>query len=278
MKFIDFKGVKGWFIKTARSAAVDMGVWVYMVEGCVIDAGYTRACDQVLEHCVPEKPDALLITHAHEDHAGCAGPLIDALGIRMFLPPILKEALQKLQKYHLPFYRRFIWGHPKLPDWSKVSEGDVYQEGDARLRYIFTPGHSANHHVILDEKRNMVFTGDLYLGPRLTMAHPWEDPALTAKSLRKVRDMNPDTIFCAHRGMVRHPHTALSRKIEYIEWLVGRAHELADKGMTNREIANQLLGREKFISKITTGLYSRVNVINSILDGPKPEWPEHQTT
>jgi len=35
-----------------------------------------------------------------------------------------------------------------------------------------------------------------------------------------------------------------------------------------------LLEKENFISKITNNLYSRVNVINSIIDGAKPEWPE----
>lgn len=271
---IEFNDVKGWFIKTARSSAVGMGVWVYLVDGCLIDAGYSRVCSQVLKHCVPERPVALLITHAHEDHAGCAGPLIKALGLKLIVPPSLKDDLQKLQEYSLPFYRRFIWGHPELPDRSMIAEGEIWQEGDARLRYIFTPGHSATHHVILDEKRNSVFMGDLYLGPRLTMAHPWEDPVMIAKSLRKVLDMRPKVVFCAHQGLIRHPQTALSRKIEYIEWLVDRTHELADRGLSKKEITLQLLGKEKFISRITTGLYSRVNVISSILDGPRQEWPD----
>jgi len=273
MKYIEFNGIKGWFIKTARSSAVDMGVWIYLVDGCLIDAGYSRACTQVLKHILPEQPKVLLITHAHEDHMGCLGPIMKKIGVRGLVPPILKDAMQKLQQSRLPFYRRFIWGYPEFPDWSDVSEGESWQDDNNILQYISTPGHSVSHHVILDKKRNIVFMGDLYLGPRLTMAHPWEDPLMIAKSLRKVRDMQPEAAFCAHQGLLKHPQLALTRKIEFIEWLDERTRELADRGMTTKEITLRLLGKEKFISGVTNGLYSRINVIRSIIDGPQPEWP-----
>ena len=194
-------------------------------------------------------------------------------GLQVMVPASLKADILRMRQTRLPLYRRIIWGQPHLPDESFLHEGETWQGIGNGLRYIPTPGHSASHHVIWDENRGIVFLGDLYLGPRMTMGHPWEDPKQIAESLRRVRDMRPTAAFCAHRGLLRHPVTALTRKIEYIEWLVERTQELAAKGMSVEEITLRVLGREKLISRMTGGLYSRKNVINSILNGPVPEFP-----
>lgn len=272
MNTINFQGVTGWFIRSPRSSAIGMGVWIYQDGDVLIDAGFSRACGKVLDACMSGAPKRLMLTHVHEDHVGCAGELVKK-GVRVMVPAPLKADILKMSRIRLPFYRRVIWGQPRLPDPEALQVGESWTENDG-LRYIATPGHSASHHVIWDEQKGFVFLGDLYLGPRMTMGHPWEDPKRIAESLRLVRDLHPEAAFCAHRGLLRHPITALTRKIEYIEWLVERTLEFAAKGMSIPEITMRVLGGEKLISKLTGGLYSRQNVIESILNGPRPEFPD----
>ena len=272
MNTLDFQGVKGWFISTARSRLIRMGVWVYQDGDVLIDAGYNRACQKVLHTCDTKKLRFLMLTHVHEDHLGCASDLASK-GMKIMVPALLKKDMLLLKVTVLPLYRRMFWGQPHIPDPQSITEVTGDQAiGMAHLRYIHTPGHSRSHHVVWDGEKRIVFLGDLYLGPRMTMAHPWEDPVAIAESLRKVRELRPKVAFCAHRGMLRHPVTALTRKIEYIEWLIERTRELSKRGLSTSEIANQLLGKEKLVSRITHGLYSRENVIHSILHGPEPEF------
>ncbi len=268
MNSIDFKGVRGYFISTLRSRAVGMGVWVYMVDGAVIDSGYSRACHKVFQ-CVETMNGSVkvvFLTHAHEDHVGCAGALARQHHIQVVVPGPLKKDIMALQQARLPFYRDLIWGEPTNVAPDAFVETETWAGSDNEFEYVATPGHCPNHYAIHDKKRNFVFLGDLYLGPRMTMSHPWEAPETIADSLRKVRAMDPEVAFCAHRGLIQHPRIALTRKIEYIEWLVDRSRELAARGMTLDEITFQLLGREKAISKLTRGLYSRRNVIRAILN------------
>jgi len=271
MNTLNFQGIKGWFIRTLRSSSIGMGVWVYLDGNVLIDAGFTRACGRVMEIYDSVHPRALVLTHAHEDHAGCTRDLAGK-GVQVIVPGVLRGDLLRLGATRLPFYRRFIWGQPRIPELGAFEEQNEWVDGKTSLRYIHTPGHSVSHHVIWDGEMGIVFLGDLYLGPRMTMAHPWEDPRMIAESLRQVRALNPEAAFCAHRGLLRHPVTAFTRKIEYIEWMIERTLELAAKGMTTSEIAGQLLGREKLVSRLTSGLYSRENVIESILNGPKSEF------
>jgi hypothetical protein len=109
------------------------------------------------------------------------------------------------------FYRRFTWGSaPPLRSSIAPFESD-------RLRLVAAPGHCADHHVVWDESDGTLFGGDLYLGVKVRIAHPGEDPRLLAKTLRRVAALGPTRLFDAHRGFVRNPAPLLEAKADWTE-------------------------------------------------------------
>ncbi len=130
---------------------------------------------------------------------------------------------------------------------------------------LATPGHSADHHVYHEPDRDLVFAADLYIGRRVQVARSDEKVALLIESLKKVRELKPRAMFCAHRGRIARPVEALETKIAWMEELVGRALELARQGMEAKQIRLQLLGREGPIRYVSAGEYCKQNLIDSAL-------------
>ena len=267
------KNIIGEFLQTPITKSIfRFGVWIYAYNDCLIDTGFSKDCDEVLGFVRSMGIKTVLITHAHEDHAGCIG-VLQRHGYRVVVPEILGQDIELMSKKRLPLYRRLFWGEVK-PLESRLEYSNEVNCKDKVLKYIHTPGHSRSHHVIWQPDERVVFLGDLFVGPRMTMAHPWEDPKTIMKSLKKIIDLKPDLAFCAHRGILKHPIRDLTIKYEYLQWLIQRSQELHRQGLSVEKIAYKLLGREKLVSMVTGGAYSRVNVINSIINGPGKEFEE----
>jgi hypothetical protein len=73
------------------------------------------------------------------------------------------------------------------------------------------------------------------------------------------------TIYCGLKGVVEDGAKALKEKIRGMEELRDKALELRQKGLSPREIRRRLLGLEDKMYCITSGHFSKQNVIDSIL-------------
>jgi glyoxylase-like metal-dependent hydrolase (beta-lactamase superfamily II) len=143
-------------------------------------------------------------------------------------------------------------------------QGEVEADG-WRLVALHTPGHSSDHFVFYEPVRGLVFSGDLYIARRVPVATPREDVDQLLASLRKVRDLRPTAMYCAHRGRVDRPAEALAAKIAWLEEVVDRARELAARGMSVRAIRRRVLGREGLVRWVSGGEYCKRNLIEAAL-------------
>ncbi|NIR43382.1 MAG: MBL fold metallo-hydrolase [Gemmatimonadetes bacterium] len=245
---------------TLRSRLLRQGVWVYRVGPWLIDTGPAHARRQLLGWSGSAEADGCLISHGDEDHVGNAGAL-QRRGIVLRAPP---EVLAELNwTPRLPLYRRWAWGTPEAADVLPL-HGPVDRDG-WRLVPIHTPGHSADHFVYHEPERALVFSADLYVAARVPVARPRENVGRLIDSLRRVRELEPEMLFCAHRGPIDDPAARLTAKLDWLEELVGRARELAGRGWETRRIARRLLGREGVITWVTGGEYSKANLIEAAL-------------
>mgnify|MGYP003512877939 FL=1 len=88
-------GVEALYLATPLGRRVGYGVYVYRYRGLLVDTGPPKAR--------PFAPEAALLTHAHEDHAGGA--------FRLGLP-VYGSALTAAPQ-PLRLYRRLVWGSPR---------------------------------------------------------------------------------------------------------------------------------------------------------------------
>jgi glyoxylase-like metal-dependent hydrolase (beta-lactamase superfamily II) len=167
------EGTNTWVVGDGPSVVIDPGP---------DDAGHILA---VLDET--EGVGAILLTHRHPDHAPGAARLAEASGAPLyaFRP---EEGEQRLV------------------------EGQVVETGVVRFRTVHTPGHTADHVSFLLEPDGFLFTGDAVLGRGTSVIDPPEgDMAAYARSLQKMVDLEPKTIYPGHGPVIFTPRG----KLEY---------------------------------------------------------------
>lgn len=239
------------------------GVYVFRAGDCLIDAGFRHARSAFLAWPALDGVSACLLTHHHEDHIGNADALKER-GVPVLAPPPVIRAAGSMGRLQL--YQRVIWGTPASAGLQPLDA--AYESAGWRLVPVSTPGHASDHHIYHEPDRGLIFSGDLYLGRRVDSARPDEDVHALLDSLRTVRALGPEAVYCAHRGRLDEPERLLSEKIGWLEDLVAAARVLAERGLSVRAIARRLLGREGAVYWVTLGDMSHRNLIESALSRP----------
>jgi len=191
-------------------------------------------------HALPHLLDALqlhgrgpgdvryvLVTHAHLDHAGGAGALLQACPNATLLahPRAARHLIdpEKLVKSATAVYGeerfRALYGRIDPIPAARVrvlEDGETFPLGDATLRVHHTTGHAKHHMVVDDPATGTVFTGDTFglVYPRLQRAGRFAfpstsptdfDPAAARASVAKVLALGQPTVCPTHFGEVKDP-------------------------------------------------------------------------
>ncbi|XP_026737817.1 beta-lactamase-like protein 2 homolog [Trichoplusia ni] len=145
----------------------------------------------------------IVVTHWHHDHIG---------GIENLYGSIAKQPK--------------IWKHkrnsedenddlPKSIPTNWLSDGQEIKVEGATVKVHHTPGHTTDHVVLTLMEENILFSGDCILGEGTAV---FEDLYTYMKSLQKILDLKPDTIYPGHGNVVEDP----MEKIEY--YITHRTH------------------------------------------------------
>jgi glyoxylase-like metal-dependent hydrolase (beta-lactamase superfamily II) len=239
------------------SRSMGMNVSAYAVRGTCIDTAFHDVRDELGQWIDAHRPDGVILTHYHEDHAGN----VEQFAARAIPLWIAAETLARVQRpARIGAYRRWCWGTP-APLVSRVMP---FQPGS--LEIIPTPGHSPDHHVVWDPESETIFGGDLFLGVRVKVSHPWprEDVRAQITAVRRVIALRPRRLFDAHRGLVDNATSQLAAKADWMEETLGRIDALIAKGWDDRAIVNAVFGGESWMSFPTGFDYSRRNVVGSV--------------
>ena len=243
--------------------ALGYTVSAYHARGVLVDTGFPGAASVVRAWLLEARPAAAVVTHAHEDHGGNAAA-VAALGI-----PVVASAatLVRLRAPGaLPLYRRAVWGAPRpLPADAGVERHEALDA--AGLERLAAPGHADDHSVVWDAERGHLFGGDLFLGVKVRIAHPAEDPRLLARTLRWAASLEPAVLYDAHRGPIERPAPLLRAKADWLDATIGEVERLADAGLGEREIRRRVLGREGLVAVGSHGDYGKLNLVRAALAG-----------
>lgn len=242
----------------------------FLLDGLLVDTCHRRGREAFLEWLGVRRVSQAVLTHHHEDHAGNAS-LLNAQGIVVQAHPLAAAPLA--ERRPLPFFEWVVWGSPEptaiIPVPSRIETGRY------TFRVVYTPGHTRDHIVLLEEKEGWLFSGDLFLGDRLLYLRRDEDLRQLLASLEKVLALDFGVIFCAHRGRVGDGHTMLARKRDFLRELITRVHELHRAGYGEKEITGRLLGCEGGMTWASLGVFSKRRLVHRILQLEDP--PGHRT-
>ncbi|MDQ6612038.1 MAG: MBL fold metallo-hydrolase [Gemmatimonadota bacterium] len=230
-------------------------VHMYAVRGVLIDCGFRGVAREVASVIKVARPRGAFLTHHHEDHAGNV-ELLGCAGV----PVAADDATLAIvrQPQHIGLYRHIVW-RSMLPLASKI-----VPFSDASLSLVPAPGHCDNHCCVWDDETGTLFSGDLYLGTKVQIAHRNENPRALVNSLRTMIVRQPARVFCAHRGLLRDGLTMLAAKADWLSEIIARADRCIDAGWNDAQIRKQLFGARGFADYFSAGDYASDNLVSAI--------------
>jgi glyoxylase-like metal-dependent hydrolase (beta-lactamase superfamily II) len=253
---IEHDGVTQWRFSTLAGRLSNYTASAFLTsDGVLIDTGIpasSRAFARLLDRTVIR---GAMLTHHHEDHAGNV-ELLAARGVPLWIAPATLPLVTTVAP--IATYRRAIW--TSMPPLRSA----VTPFEPAGLEPIATPGHSPDHHVIWDAATRTLFSGDLFLGVAVRIAHHDEDPWQTMLSLERAAALEPVRMFDAHRGLVIHPSSALRAKAAWTRALIATITARLERGESDRQIIAAELGGESLPGYFSGGEYSRRNFVRAV--------------
>ncbi len=134
-----------WCDETNRGAIVDPGGDVEQIIGAVNETGM--------------KPELVLITHGHFDHAGSAAEIAEKFNVPIEGPHLEdKFMIDGMVQQGIIFDAP--WCIPFSPTrW--LEDGDKVKFGNIEMDVIHTPGHTPGHVVFYENGSELAFVGDV---------------------------------------------------------------------------------------------------------------------
>ncbi|MGQ0714964.1 MAG: MBL fold metallo-hydrolase [Gemmatimonadaceae bacterium] len=243
-------------LRSWRSAAMGYSVYVFLVRDQLIDTGFPGARRTIARLLDERRPRGVLVTHHHEDHAGNV-ELAAERGIPVAMATATDDAL-RAGEANIGWYRRACWGTPS----PLRARTEPY--APSGLELVHTPGHSPDHHVVWDAERDTLFAGDLFLGVKVRVARPMEDPRALARSAREAAALRPRYVLDSHRGLLPNGADALRAKADWLATTIGAIDDRISRGWSDRVIARAILGREDMVAMVSRGDLSRLNFVRAV--------------
>lgn len=243
---------------------------LYYVDGLLIDTGPLSQRRELTPFLDDLAVDAVINTHHHEDHIG-NNPFFEERGIPIFAHPSAVPLIRDTSLWtpQLLYYQRLFFDLP--PSSNCRAAGDYISGRRYRFRVIHTPGHSPDHIALFEEQNGWLFTGDLFRSVKVTHLRKNEDYDATLASLENLMNCDFHTIFCSGGKVYEPGRVKLREKIQWSKTLQADALRLSDEGWDDTAIRDQLLGAENMMAQFTEGDYSKLNMIQAVLNSKKAE-------
>lgn len=213
------------------------GLGAWMDGETLIDCGPSAGLPALLQGLGERRPERLLLTHIHFDHAGAAGALVARWPeLPVFVHP--RGAPHLIDPSRLVASARRVFGErfdSLLGDVVAVPEANVHTIADgetiAGFRAAWTPGHARHHVAFLHEDSRWAYPGDV-AGVRLApgvVIPPTPPPDIDLNawraSLDVLEDWDPRRLALPHFGLVEDPASHLGQLRDAIDRHEGWARE-----------------------------------------------------
>lgn len=201
----------------------------------IIDAGfpgYFSQFEQALEkHQIdPKELKAVVLTHAHNDHIGCAEAIRNRFQIPVYLHEADQTSATKINHFPPVWFIKNCWRLPVLKSMfhalvggktfatKPLKEVITFTEGDelpvpGKPEVVHTPGHTLGESCFYFREAGLLFSGDalvtknVFTGiggePQLLHSSINQHPQLAKESLEKLKTIGEITLYPGHGKLWR---------------------------------------------------------------------------
>lgn len=246
-------------------------VYVYFVDGLLIDSGQPNARKQLLAETKNLPLDQVFITHHHEDHNGNIDALRDQHSCPVYAPSLCCEMMKAPPSTSL--IQKLTWG-VRGPSLSLTPCDNEILTKNHRFRIIPIPGHAADMVALYEPNEGWLFSADLYINSYIGYYLKGESIAEQIKSIKKVLKLDFDALFCSHNPKPENGKKYLSEKLEFLESFYSGVAALHKNGLSGKEIMKVLeLKENRLLNLLSMGKLSKLNMVNSVIDAEQGSSP-----
>ena len=247
---------------TAHVPGIPMSVYSFNVDGILIDAGASSLAEPFKPYFDEADFDAIYITHFHEDHMGNVASLQEQRKVPAYIHP--SSAPYTHKPFRIPTYRQLVWGQPA--PFASTPLSQTFTSRNHTWEVIETPGHTKDHVAFYNRDLGAMFTGDLFVAPKVKLVLIDENILDTLDSLKKMEAYDFDDMYCCRAGHVKDGKKLIRLKIDYIEDLEGKVLALAAQGKDIHEITAELFPTPYPIIAASNTEWSPIHMVRTLLN------------
>jgi hydroxyacylglutathione hydrolase len=158
--------------------------------GVLVDPGDEAARIALAVEQTELEIQSIIVTHAHIDHVGAVGALVDE-----YACPVLMHTEAEPMLSHLPTQAMMMGlKFGKVPTVDRnIGDGEVLEVGALRLSSLYTPGHAPGHLSFYVADEGFVLSGDaIFAGSIGRVDLPGGDMGLLMRSINEKLMTLPD--------------------------------------------------------------------------------------
>ena len=195
--------------------------------------------------------DVVINSHSHPDHT--AGNWVFR-GVPLQVPEEEVDYNSDITKLSIRYagaelahiWRHFVsqrMGFQNAEPTNTFHDRDVLNFGSTVLEAVHTPGHTRGHYCFFEKNEKILFSFDI----DCTKFGPWyghveSDIEAFKASIKRVRDLKPDTVVSSHREIISHGiEKEFTRFLQVFQERDERILTFLDQERTLEEIVNSAL-------------------------------------
>lgn len=254
--------------KLARKVLGRPPYWTaaYFVDGLLVDTGCHFAMPELSRALKRQQVHTIVNTHHHEDHIGANARISREHGAAIWAHPLALPFLRDPRRIQMHLYRRIFWGLP-LPSEGREIAAEVSTDR-YRFQVIHVGGHSPDHIVLYEPREGWIFSGDIFIGGKDRAMRPDYNVAEIIAALERMAALPLSWLFPGSGSVRENPGDEIAAKAAQMQELRTEIRTLHQRGMSEKQIARTLLGRDGFIRYISGGHFSAANLVRAYLREP----------
>ncbi|MEM8569065.1 MAG: MBL fold metallo-hydrolase [Bacteroidota bacterium] len=240
-----------------------LSVYIYLVDGLLIDTGQRKASKQIIEATENLAVDKIFITHHHEDHTGNIHTIQERHRCKVYGSEKCSQIMKNPPK--ISAAQQLVWGSRAAYNHI-VPVSETIKTNKYNFQIIPIPGHATDMVALFEPEQKWLFSADLFINSYIGYFLNGESMQDQIESTRRILGLDFEVMFCAHNPQLTGAKNQLKRKLGFLELFFEQVAILHKKGYSEKQIFKSLkLKEDLFVKFLSGGQLSKLNMVRSVI-------------